>query len=235
VGDSAAAAGRTAMSSWRAPGLASRIQTKETQKFQITMQTGTQKGFAPLRFLIDKSASRFTVQAFATGMLSFVGHHPTIGLRDFEGELGFVAETYDKAFLRMTLRLAQLDVLDEMKSDDRKKLEQSMYNDVLEVERFPTAVYESSEVTVSKLGGGLLQAHGTGNLSFHGVTQNQSLDARVSDLGGMLRVSGDFSLRQSDFGIKGFSFAGGALRLKDELKFKFELVARKEEEAATNA
>jgi polyisoprenoid-binding protein YceI len=198
------------------------------------MQTGTQRGIAALKFLIDKSASRFTVQAFASGMLSFVGHNPTIGVRDFEGEMGFVPETYDKAFLRMTLRLAQLDVSDEMKSDDRKKLEQSMYNDVLEVERFPSAVYESSEVTVNKLGGGLLQAHATGNLSFHGVTQSQSIDARVSDLGSMLRVSGDFSLRQSDYGIKAFSFAGGALLLKDELKFKFELVARKqEEEAAT--
>jgi hypothetical protein len=52
----------------------------------------------------------------------------------------------------------------------------------------------------------------------------------------MLRVSGEFSLRQSDYGIKPVSFAGGALRLKDELKFKFELVGRKqEEEPATNA
>ena len=45
-------------------------------------------------------------------------------------------------------------------------------------------------------------------------------------------LSGDFSLRQSDYGIKPVSFAGGALRLKDELKFAFELVARMQEEAS---
>ena len=66
-------------------------------------------------------------------------------------------------------------------------------------------------------------------LSFHGVTQTQSLDARVTHMGTMLRISGEFSLRQSDYGIKPVSFAGGALRLKDELKFNFELVARKDE------
>ena len=48
-------------------------------------------------------------------------------------------------------------------------------------------------------------------------------------LGTMLRISGDFVLRQSDYGIKPVSFAGGALRLKDELKFTFDLVARQEE------
>ena len=44
-----------------------------------------------------------------------------------------------------------MEVLDEMKSDDRKKLEQTMYEDVLEVQRFPTAVYESKEITVQKV------------------------------------------------------------------------------------
>ena len=39
----------------------------------------------------------------------------------------------------------------------------------------------------------------------------------------------NFRLRQSDYGIKPVSFAGGALRLKDELKFNFELVARQQE------
>jgi hypothetical protein len=48
-------------------------------------------------------------------------------------------------------------------------------------------------------------------------------------MGTMLRISADFSLWQSDYGIKPVSFAGGALRLKDELKFKMEMVARQQE------
>jgi hypothetical protein len=51
----------------------------------------------------------------------------------------------------------------------------------------------------------------------------------------MLRISGEFPLRQSDYGIKPVSFAGGALRLKDELKLSFELMAGMKEETGANA
>ena len=48
-------------------------------------------------------------------------------------------------------------------------------------------------------------------------------------MGEMLRASGDFTLKQSDYQIKPVSVAGGALKMKDELKFSFEMVARKKE------
>jgi len=199
------------------------------------MQTGTQKGFAPMRFAIDTNASRFAVQAFATGMLSALGHNPRIGLRDFDGEIQCVPDTYEKALVRLTVRTGAMEVLDEMKSDDRKKLEQLMYGEVLDVQRFPTAAYESEQITVQKLSDDLLVAQVSGELSFHGATEPLSFDTRVTRLGTLLRISGEFSLRQSDYGIKPVSFAGGALRLKDEVKFNFELVARVQEDSAANA
>jgi polyisoprenoid-binding protein YceI len=190
------------------------------------MQTGTQKGLATVRYSLDPASSRFTVRAFATGLLSTFGHNPRIGIRDYDGEIDFVPETYEKALVRINVRTGTMDVLDEMKDKDRKTLEQMMYEQVLEADRFPNAVYESKQIIVQKLGDDLLSARVTGELSFHGVTQTQPFDARVTALGAMLRISGDFSLRQSDYGIKPVSFAAGALRLKDELKFNFELVAR---------
>ena len=193
------------------------------------MQTGTQRGLAPVKFVIDTAVSRFTVQAFAAGLLSAFGHNPTIAIRDYEGEIYFAPETYEKALVRVTVRTSAMEILDEMKNDDRKKLEQLMYEDVLDVKRFPTAVYESKEITIQKLGTDLPQARVTGELTFHGATQTHCFDARVTDMGTMLRISGDFSLRQSDYGIKLVSFAAGALRLKDELKFKFEIVAQRQE------
>jgi polyisoprenoid-binding protein YceI len=122
-----------------------------------------------------------------------------------------------------------MEVMDEMKRDDRKKLEQEMFDKVLEVSRFPAAGFESKQISVQKLANDLLAAHVAGDLSFHGNSQTLSLDARVTSMGNILRISGEFPLRQSDYGIKPFSFAGGALRLKDDLKFGFELVARKQE------
>jgi polyisoprenoid-binding protein YceI len=191
------------------------------------MQVGTQEGLAMVRYVIDATASRFTVQAFATGLLSAFGHNPTIGIRDYEAEIQFVPETFENALVHVKVQTSAMEVLDEMKRDDRQKLEQEMFDNVLDAKHFPTAVYESKRVSVQKLSDNLLEAHLTGELSFHGVTQEHSFDTRVTSMGTMMRISGEFPLRQSDYGIKPVSFAGGALRLKDEVKFKFDLVARK--------
>jgi polyisoprenoid-binding protein YceI len=198
------------------------------------MQAGTLMALASVRYLIDTNASRFTVQAFATGILSGFGHNPKIGMREYEGEIQFAPETYDQAMVRVTVRTGAMEVLDEMKSDDRKKLEQAMYEEVLEVQRFPSASYETKQLTVQKLSDDLLFARLTGELSFHGVARSHSFDARVTRVGAMLRVSGEFSLRQSDYGIRPVSIAGGALRLKDEIRFNFELVARIQEESGAS-
>jgi polyisoprenoid-binding protein YceI len=198
------------------------------------VQTATQRWLVAVKFALDTNASRFTVQAFATGMLSSFGHNPKIAIRDYDGDIQFVPDTYENAVVRLRVRTSAMEVQDEMSGEDRKKLEQTMF-DVLEVQRFPTALYETKQITVQKQTEDLLLARASGTLSFHGVMQTQPLDARVSRLGTMLRISGDFSLRQSDYAIKPVSFAGGTLRLKDELKFTFELVARMQEETGASA
>jgi polyisoprenoid-binding protein YceI len=122
-----------------------------------------------------------------------------------------------------------MEVLDEMKRDDLKKLEQEMYERVLDTRNFPTAVYTSHEINVRKITDGLFEVDVRGELSFHGVTQPQALQGKVTVMGDNLRVAGGFSLLQSNYGIKPASFAAGTLRLKDELKFTFDLVARSRE------
>jgi polyisoprenoid-binding protein YceI len=196
------------------------------------MPTGTQRGLATVLYVIDPAASRFTVQAFSTGLLSAFGHNPTVAIRDYEGEIQFVPDTFEKAFVRLKVQTAAMEVLDEMKGDDRKKLEVEMYERVLDVNRFPAAVFESTQIAVQKLDNGQCTGRVAGELSFHGVTQTHVFAVRATDMGTLLRVSGDFPLRQSDYGIKPVTFAGGALRLKDELKFKFEITARRQENAA---
>jgi polyisoprenoid-binding protein YceI len=75
----------------------------------------------------------------------------------------------------------------------------------------------------------LFSAQLNGDLSFHGVSRREAITTRVTSMGSMLRASGEFSLSQSNYGVKPISVAGGALKLKDELKFSFEIVARKQE------
>ena len=57
----------------------------------------------------------------------------------------------------------------------------------------------------------------------HGVTRSQSVSARVTLNGDTLRAAGDFALRLSDYEIKPVSAVGGTVKLKDEIKFSFDI------------
>ncbi len=69
----------------------------------------------------------------------------------------------------------------------------------------------------------------SGNLTLHGVTRSETIYAQVTLTGDTLRAFGEFPLRQTDYGIKLVSVAGGTLKVKDEVKVTFDLTARKQE------
>lgn len=182
-----------------------------------------------VHYVIDARASRFTVQAFATGMLSAMGHNPKIGIRTFSGEVDFSPEAPEGSGLRLTIQAASLSVLDDIKDKDRREIETMMNDQVLEVAKYPEILYEASVVSITRIDNSLFNAAMDGKLSFHGVTRSQPVTARIAIFGDMVRASGDFTLKQTDFGIRPVSVAGGALKVKDELRFTFEMVARKQE------
>ena len=179
-------------------------------------------------YVIDSRSSRFTVQAFATGLLAKMGHNPTIGIRDFSGEMEFNPEKLEAGGFRLVIKSASLSVQDDISDKDLREIERLMKAEVLETERFPEIVYEAPSISVTKMADMLCSAMLNGNLTMHGVTRKQPIVVRVAVLGNMLRASGDFSLDQTDYNIKLISVAGGALKLKNELKFSFEIVARKQ-------
>jgi polyisoprenoid-binding protein YceI len=181
------------------------------------------------RYVIDSRTSRFTVQAFATGLLARMGHNPIIGIRDFSGEMQFNPDKLEATSFRLAIKSASLSVQNDISDKDLREIERLMNQEVLETSKFPEIVYEATSISVSKMTDMLCSATLNGNLSLHGVTRNQTIVVRVALLGSMLRASGDFSLDQTDYNIKLVSVAGGALKLKDELKFSFEMVARKQE------
>ena len=181
------------------------------------------------RFVIDGRSSRFTVQATATGLLAKMGHNPNVGIRDFSGEMKFDPEKLEAGSFRLVIKTSSLGVLDDISDKDRREIERLMSQEVLETAKFPEIVYDAPSVSVTKMTDMLYSATLNGELTLHGVTRRQPITARVAMLGSMLRASGNFTLEQTDYNIKLVSVAGGALKLKDELKFSFEIVARKQE------
>jgi polyisoprenoid-binding protein YceI len=180
-------------------------------------------------YILDKGASRFTVRAFASGMLSALGHNPEIAIRDFSGEANFDPAVPGEAAMKIMIRADSLEVMDEIKSKDRKEIESTMNRNMLESSRYPEIHFESTQATSNELGGGRYRIAMSGNLSLRGATRSLPLTVQISVIGDMLRANGEFSILQSDYGIPPVRVAGGALKLKDELKFAFDIVARKQD------
>jgi polyisoprenoid-binding protein YceI len=95
-------------------------------------------------YAIDTEMSKFTVRAFASGMLSAFGHSPTLAAREFSGEAQFVGGTFDEAFLRINIKAASLTVMDNISEKDRREIENTMNQRVLETQKYPDIVFEST-------------------------------------------------------------------------------------------
>jgi polyisoprenoid-binding protein YceI len=179
-------------------------------------------------YRLDAGRSQFIVQAFAEGLLSSFGHNPVIAIRDFEGEVEFVPGTLEGARVRLTIKVDSLTVTDDVKEKDRLEIERMMRDDVLEVSKYPEITFESKSVTASRIREGLYRARVIGDLTLHGVAQpNLWIQAEVTFGDDTLRAQGEFSLRQTDYKIKPVSAVGGTIKVKNELKFKFDIVAKK--------
>ncbi|HEY2964270.1 MAG TPA: YceI family protein [Pyrinomonadaceae bacterium] len=181
-------------------------------------------------YRIDAAGSTFTAQAFAEGLFSVFGHDPVIGIKDFQGEAEFVPDTFENASLKLTINASSLTVLNGIKEKDRREIERAMREEVLETSKYPEIVFQSKNVSLSRIGNGRYRARVIGDLTLHGVAQNNIwLDGEVTINADSLRAKGNFAVKQTDYRIKLVSVAGGTLKIKNEVKCSFDILARSEQ------
>jgi polyisoprenoid-binding protein YceI len=183
-----------------------------------------------MRYVPDPSQGRFTVRAFSGGMLSLLGHSPTFAVRDFGGELRFAPDAPAGAAIRITVKADSLTVTDPVSPKDREEIERRTREEVLETAKYPEIVYQSTEIKADKIADNWYRLQITGELSLHGVKKPHPVDAQLRLLDDEVRLSGQCTLSPSAYRIKPVTALGGTIKLKDELKFDFDLVGRKQDE-----
>lgn len=179
------------------------------------------------RYAIDARGSRLKIYAYASGLFSAVGHDPVIGVRDVSGELAFAANDPRAGSMRLNIAAKSLAVENDVSDKDRREIEQTMHEQVLETGKFGEIVYEASLARIEPVSEGRYRVEVDGQLTLHGVTRSQRAAGQVFLMGDTLRAQGELTLRQTDYNIKLVSVAGGTLKIKDELKLTFDLLARK--------
>lgn len=179
-------------------------------------------------YTVDPKASLFTVHAFADGLIAAAAHNPQFAIRDFSANLEFGVNQLQNSSLTMRVKSGHFDLTDDVSREDRRAIEHVMNDEVLEISSYPEISYISRTITVNRLGEALFGAEIAGTLMLHGVERQVEISAQVVLGDDTLRATGSFTLQQSDFGIRITSIAGGAVKIKDQLRFSFYMVARRE-------
>jgi polyisoprenoid-binding protein YceI len=182
-----------------------------------------------VRYTFDSAQSRFTVQAFATGMLSVFGHNPTFAFRRFSGELRFDPDTREAASLQMTVDSEAIELIDNVKPQDRAEIERRMRQEVLVTTTYKEIRFQSTEISANKISEGWYRLQIKGELTLRGVTKTQQVDAQLRIADAECRLSGVFKMLQSPYGIPRISAVGGTITLKDELNFSFDILGHKQD------
>ncbi len=161
---------------------------------------------------IDVQKSAMVVRVYKAGVFSAFGH-------DHEIAAPIASGAADPAAQRVELRVsaAALRVRDPKASEkDRAEVEKAMLGpDVLDVEHYPEIVFRST--SVEGPGPDSWKVHG--NLTLHGQTQPVTVEVKVENG----HYTGFAELKQTDFAIKPVAFAGGAVKVKNEVRIEFDI------------
>ena len=148
------------------------------------METAAQKGLALVNFQIDKAVSRFQVQGFATGLLSSFGHNPRIAMRDYEAEIQCLPDTFEKAYLKVTVQTEPDGSAGRNEEGmTRKSWSRRCTKRFWTFSTIRLRSMRAKKSSCRKVADALLNARVNGELSFHGVTQPLTLQANVTRAG----------------------------------------------------
>ena len=181
--------------------------------------------FVVARYRLDASQSRFMVRAFSGGLLWFKGHDHFVAVRDFTGEAQLTPGASSPASLQMTIRADSLVETREVFTEQQKQIiSKELREIVLETDKYPEITFKSTDVT-GNLTGGQFEAKIGGDLTLHGVTRRIIIPARVTLNGETLRAQGEFTVSRKDYNVKATSALHGTIRVRDKLKFTFDITA----------
>lgn len=186
-------------------------------------------------YTLDPAASVVRIYVFRGGKAAKAGHNHILGVSDLEG---YVLLDPDRASgsrfdLRVPLDALVIDdpvwrrqtggtfASPRSESDIDGTRRNLLGPRVTDAARFP---YVSLRAQALAGDWPLLVADVA--ITLKGVTHVQSVLIHAGRDGDRLRVSGEFMLRQSDFGIEPFSVLGGLMSVQDAVGITFELVGR---------
>jgi polyisoprenoid-binding protein YceI len=181
---------------------------------------------ASVHYKIDAEQSKFMARAFSGGPLWFKGHDHFVAIRDINGDAQLTPGSISPASLQMTVRADSLmETRDVFTEQQKQIINRELREIVLETAKYPEITFKSTEVAIKPITGGQFQAKVGGNLMLHGITRHITIPTQVTMSGDALRARGEFTVHRSDYNVKATSAFHGLVRVRDKIKFTFDILA----------
>lgn len=192
----------------------------------VSAQRQKAKPQPPRVFTFDATNSEIAVILTQEGLIS--RRYPThkVLAKSFNGK---VALPKDETKLTAELEAdpKQLTNVDTAMGDfERKEFHAVLRNQILEVDKFPSIKFVSVSVSNVQRDGDKRSFTLTGDLTVHGTTKRVSFPVNATLSEKELRANGEEKLKLTDFGLKPFEKGMGLIKVADELKVIFTVVAK---------
>lgn len=208
------------------------LQSKSTSQIESTFpsvyyQNAIASGQRVLK--VDSARSLLVLEVRRAGVFARLGHDHVVASHDVSG---FVAPELGRADLLVPLDKLAVDesalrseagFTTQPTPEDIAGTRHNMLSKVLETQKYPTALIHIAQDTSSTSAKPILAV----SITLHGVTRTYSVSPAMVSTANGLMVDGSMQFKQSEFGITPFSILNGAIRVQDELKLRFRIVATK--------
>lgn len=161
---------------------------------------------------IDTQKSTMTVRVYKAGVLGAFGHDHQISAPISAGTADPTARQVELHVKSAALRVTDPDASEK----DRAQIQATMTGpEVLNTAQYPDIVFHSTRAQQAGDGSWTV----SGDLALHG--QTRPVTVAVKESSGHYAGTARFKL--TDFGIKPVKVAGGAVRVKDEIRIEFDI------------
>ena len=189
---------------------------------------------AGIALRVDTERSLLTILVHRGGPLARLGHNHVIAVRSLAGVVRLARERESSTF-ELRLAVAQFTVDEEalralegpdfaapVPDDARSGTRRNMLSEaLLDGEHYPDIVLRSQRIARTPEGFQVTIAIG-----LKGLARSISLPVHIEESDGGLIATGETPLLQSALGLEPFSVMLGALRVEDELRVRFRVLAR---------
>ena len=184
------------------------------------------------RYAVDYNSSYLIAITGKSGLFSFAGHNHAVVATRWSANLNLTLPDLAHSGVAISIPVTSL-VIDNREARQKAGLgpgpnpadvptiQQRMLGaEILDVTRFPVIVFRSTSVDLES--DNLLRVAGT--LQMHGFEHRVLVPVHYRRIEGRMEFDGEFVIRQTDYGLRPESVAGGTIKVNDKVAIRFHVV-----------